>query len=397
MQYSLNREFLPSTMGSTTYLLVDITPSGLSLPSSRLRINASLLIDCSGSMFEKKLKNAKEGAKNFVDLLEPSDYVSVISFEAKPHTIVKGQHVTEKEKIKKSIDSISIGSRTSMYSGVKKAFEEIGNLKFTQLGEGLEPVRRLVLLSDGKPTDGVPVSDYAELAKTMRKQGITVTAIGIGDYDERYLQALADNSGGRWCHIKSPDNIKTLFGDEFHDIKTVVAPNMSLAIETTTIAELGKIYRSKPTFSEITTFERTEKGMEIPLSDLKQGETQQYIIEIGITPKIEGRFRVAEFVLKGYGIEKSENVIVTFTSDPSLYQREMSPLPTQVYREAATRVQILKAIDGDTRAKTLLKTTLAGKTQLSSQTVALGTEVVNKDGFTSEETKTIKQQTQIAK
>ncbi|MGD2249176.1 MAG: VWA domain-containing protein [Candidatus Methanofastidiosia archaeon] len=395
VQCALNREHLPSSTSSTAYLLVDITPSGVNIPSGRLRINSCLLIDSSGSMYGKKLKNAKEGAKEFFDYFKSSDYVAVISFEAKPHLIVEGQHITDKDHIKSKIDSIKLGSRTFMYTGLQKAFKEILNLQFTEIGQGLDPVRRLILLSDGKPTDGVSISKYKELAKDMRKEGITITCIGIGDYDERYLQALADNSGGRWYHIKSPEDIKTLFNDEFGDMKTVVAPNTSLVIRHPTIAEVGKIYKSQPTFGEVTNSERAENEIKIPLSDLKRGKTQQIVVEIGLTPKIEGQFRIAEVILKGYGATNPHNVVVTFTSNPELYQRESFPLPAQIYREAATRTHILNALDGDKQAKKALKTIIASKAPLASETVAMGTEILDKGAFTPDKTKEMKQKTQI--
>jgi len=67
------------------------------------------------------------------------------------------------------------------------------------------PRRRVVLLSDGMPTDGDPSS----AARALSEAGIVVDTVGCGDADRRVLANIAEICGGRFVMC---DNLSQLPG-----------------------------------------------------------------------------------------------------------------------------------------------------------------------------------------
>jgi Ca-activated chloride channel family protein len=216
---TLNRRYIPPDKGQKLFLKIDINPTGGTGES--LPVAVCLLIDRSGSMVGKKLRSAKEGACNLVVQLTNRDYCGVVTFESKVAIVVPGQFVRNPQLFEDKIKEISLGGTTELYRGLEAAFEVLqGSLEFEH---GLGSVRRIILLSDGQPTDDRFESEYRSLARLMREMGISITALGIGkDYNEDLLSALAEESGGMWYHITSPERIPVIFSKELDNMKTVV-------------------------------------------------------------------------------------------------------------------------------------------------------------------------------
>jgi Ca-activated chloride channel family protein len=97
---------------------------------------------------------------------------------------------------------------------------------------GRDRVNRVILLSDGLANVG-PDSPGAlgELGASLRKEGISVTTIGLGlGYNEDLMARLARSSDGNHAFVESSDDLVRIFSAELEDILSVVAQNLVLRI-----------------------------------------------------------------------------------------------------------------------------------------------------------------------
>jgi Ca-activated chloride channel family protein len=352
MLCSLNRMYIPPNKGQKLFLKIEIMPQMVAATES-LPVNVCLLIDRSGSMAGKKLENAKIGAAKLINQLENRDYAGVVTFESKVDIVVPGQHVTDSSMFEGKIRNIKLGGTTEMYKGLETAFAELKRRLQTHYGTGREPVRRTILLSDGQPTDGRSESEYRRLAREMREIGISITALGIGDdYNEDLLSAIAEDSGGMWYHIDSPDRIPNIFSGELNNMKTVVFSRPELVLHLSHGVELADIYKSKPDVHRISNVKRVDSEYRIPISDIRAGESQTIVARIGVPPRPEGECRVAKIDVKSGPFTKTENVVVYYTSDESLWGNEGDSYSRTLFVVTETQIRAKDGISGD---KTALK------------------------------------------
>ncbi len=197
-------------------------------PSIRNRINLSIkvrsnfeekeevpiytiiLLDNSGSMDGEPLQKAKEAAKALLQEMESRDAISVLSFSKDVRLIVPPSKVEQKAAIASSLDRIQAGSVTRM----NDALVYVMNM----LKTGKDPYRetRVILLSDGAPTDVKDPQKYSELVSSIRAMGVSVSTVGIGASDDRILRTISDAGGGAWTNVWSLEDLSSAFVRDFN-------------------------------------------------------------------------------------------------------------------------------------------------------------------------------------
>lgn len=247
-----------------------------------------------------------------------------------------------------------------MYRGLETAFEVLQSQSAHP--EEMEPVRRIILLSDGQPTDERMNFEYERLARLMREMGISITAFGIGkDYNEDLLSILAENSGGMWYHITSPDKIPDIFLKEAGSMKTVVLSRPELTLQFAAGVELIDICKSSPDVHKITNIRQADNKVTIPLMDLRAGEPQTLVARIAVPQRPEGECRIVQVVLTSGLVTKSQDVIAAYTTDESLWE-ETDPYSRTLFAVTETQIRMRDGLSGDKtafkQAETQLKTIL---------------------------------------
>ncbi len=152
-----------------------------------------LVIDSSGSMDGEKMSLCKIAAREAVKGLSPADSIGVISFDGETHEIVPLQTIGERTHILPLISRIQPGGGTIMYPALQQAYR--------QLERSNASVKHMIVLTDGQTSP----DRFQELAREMKKKGITVTSVAIGsDADTNLMRELAVAGGGKFFHVLSP-------------------------------------------------------------------------------------------------------------------------------------------------------------------------------------------------
>jgi Ca-activated chloride channel family protein len=192
----------------------------------RAPLDVALVVDTSGSMSGDKIENARVAAASFIDGLADGDIVSLYAFSDDARQLTPPTVVTPL-------------SRAMMLQQVRGLYAAGG----TNIGAGLaaaegalaaapssHPVRRLVLISDGRATVGPSsAGELSDLAARVTENGSQVSAIGVGlDYDEGTLGAIAARTAGRLYHLEQPQQMAVILHDELELLGHTVATNAVL-------------------------------------------------------------------------------------------------------------------------------------------------------------------------
>ena len=181
----------------------------------KLSVAMAVVMDRSGSMSmsagggKSKMDLANTGAARAVELLGLMDQVCVFAVDSEPYKIVPLTQVkNDKKKIIGKIRRIrSQGGGIYVYTGLAAAWKE---LKKSTAG-----TRHVILFSDA--ADSEEPGDYKKLIEEMKKEGCTVSVIGLGtpaDPDADFLKDIAKRGKGRCFFTTRPAEIPRLFAQE---------------------------------------------------------------------------------------------------------------------------------------------------------------------------------------
>ena len=168
-------------------LPVDIRPpSRLDLP----RVLLLYLLDKSGSMDEgpegaTKLDLAKAAAMASADIMNPSDQIGILAFDAEWDWLLPFRRVGDGELLSEHLSSLQSNGGTDLYKAMTEAFRSLSTQEAA--------IKHLLVLSDGL-TDK---NDFPSLVKKMVGEGITVSR-GVLQYTPR-----TDFTGGYQASLPS--------------------------------------------------------------------------------------------------------------------------------------------------------------------------------------------------
>src|ERR1041385_236556 len=150
--------------------LVVVKASGQQL-GRRAPINVCLVIDRSGSMEGEPIEYVKRACEYVVDMLEPNDILSIVTFEEQVDVLMPARRVVNKALVKEHIRRLDVGNTTNLYDGIMAACMQIAAVQAQTPGY----VNRVLLLTDGEPTAGL--KDFASIVQQVaqqKAQGISI-------------------------------------------------------------------------------------------------------------------------------------------------------------------------------------------------------------------------------
>jgi len=336
MKCTVNRASLKPNLGTSVYVAVDLTPSAASVAGRNRSI--SLAIDSSGSMDGEKIEQAKAAALGLLKQLRPTDQISIVSFSDTVAVQLPMSRVGNSREVAAAVKAISVSGLTAMYNGLDAAFQQArrGSLE-------AGTVSRVILLTDGNPTVGkTDGREFVSLAQNMREAGITITAIGIGvDYNESLMQKIAEAGGGLWHHIDAgKGDLPQIFQEQAAQMAGTVVANPELKVSIMPGSELADAYSVRPVLNRLPRPRLDQGAFTVPLRDLIAGEEQTLVFRMGVPARPSGKATLLRFSL----VEVVQDVEVTFTDDPRLWNAETNPYPRTLLSSAEATVLMQRAV-----------------------------------------------------
>jgi Ca-activated chloride channel family protein len=312
--------FALATANTREQILCQVSASGM-LAGRRLPLNLALVIDRSGSMEGEPLEYVKRACAHVVDLLEPSDILSVVTFEDRAEVVMPARRVVNKALIKEHISRIEPGNTTNLYEGMMGGAAQVASVPSDAY------VNRILVLTDGEPTAGI--KDYPSIvgcAAEQKSRGIALTVLGFGpDYNEELLAGIARRSGGNYYYISRPELIPEVFRKELDALLTITAKNLRLRLLMSRWVQVRQFYGYQPAFGNRTA--------EIMLPDLERGAAISALVELELGRRPAGSYRVARAELAyddcvggQMNSRVEQDVLLEFVTDPTLVASGVNPV-----------------------------------------------------------------------
>lgn len=169
-----------------------------------------LVLDTSGSMSGEKIELSKAAAIAAMKVLGERDLLGVVGFDSEAKTIVPLKRIDNYDHTARQISRMGAGGGTDMMPGLEMGYSAIRKAQAA--------VKHVIVLTDGQ-TNG---SGFERIAATMKKAGITTTAVAVGsDAASGLLQGIANAGGGKFYQVTNPSAIPKIF---MREAMTVARP-----------------------------------------------------------------------------------------------------------------------------------------------------------------------------
>ncbi|MBN1362187.1 MAG: von Willebrand factor type A domain-containing protein [Sedimentisphaerales bacterium] len=178
------------------------------------------VVDTSASMGQAdRLPQVQSALNLLVDRLSEGDRVSLVTCANEARLHLEAISVREKDTIRRTIDAIQPAGPTNLLAGLELGYATARRAFVA--GQ----INQVVLCSDGVANVGEIDADavLAEVADD-RKQGITLTCVGVGygAYNDAFLEALANHGDGRYVFLDAaPESREALVGHLSDTLQTV--------------------------------------------------------------------------------------------------------------------------------------------------------------------------------
>ncbi|MDC0712121.1 VWA domain-containing protein [Stigmatella sp. ncwal1] len=239
----------------------------------RVPVNVALVIDRSGSMRGQKLEDAKRAARTFINRVSAEDRVALVHYGTDvtvfPSTLATSE---AREQMHVFVNAIEDSGSTHISGGLEAAAQQLRDIT------GQFRVSRIILLSDGQPTAGLTREEQLTgLARTLRSQGMAVSALGVGeDFNENLMQGIADQGGGFSGFLRS-DQLAEVFTRELEQATGTVARAVEVRLDL------------PPSVREVEVMGvsavREGRTVRVPLYDMAGGQSARLVVKLSLETK----------------------------------------------------------------------------------------------------------------
>ena len=319
------------------YALLDIQP-GPAAEDVRLPLNFSLVLDKSGSMSGKEIRQLRKAVKWTIDQLQPSDLISIIAFDSRTKVLVGATTASDKRRLRREVDKLDAGGGTNMGPAMRAGLDEIGR------HHGRDKVSRLVLLTDGQTSEE---EDCQLAADEAGRMDVPVVALGLGTgWNEDLLMDLAQRSGemGYADLIKKPEDVEPIFQEVLSRMQ-IVAQDLTVRFLMTQGVEARQVWQVRPLIKNVSSQAVQGRTVVVDLDELEEGGAA-VLIELLMPARPPGRYRIA-VAEAGYTMparslthqKEQTEMILEITTDPYAAQQVNGRVMNIVEKVTAFKLQ----------------------------------------------------------
>ena len=227
--FSVTTEIGPCPWNEKTQLLLIGLQAEKVEPDNRPGHNLVFLIDTSGSMYgSDRLDLVKRAFMLLLDELKPEDTVSIVAYASQDRVVIEGVPAAEKTRIMEAISELEAGGATNGSAGINRAYE-IASKYYREGG-----VNRIILATDGDLNVGISgEGDLARLVTEKRESGISLTCLGVGmgNYKDNKMEALADYGNGNCRYIDTIYEARKALVEEGGGTFITVAKDVKIQVD----------------------------------------------------------------------------------------------------------------------------------------------------------------------
>jgi Ca-activated chloride channel homolog len=206
--------------------------------NARAAVNLALVIDRSGSMSGFKLNQAKQAARQLISQLSATDRLAIVHYGSDVKSL-DGMLATasNKEKMFAYVDGIWDDGGTNIGAGLTTGRDVL------LAARNEFKVNRLILISDGQPTEGLIEFDgLTAIVRDIRTYGVSVSSVGVGDdFNEQLMAGFAEVGAGAYAYLQDASQLAAIFQKDLNAAGTQVARGVSLTFRVPKGAQLQQV------------------------------------------------------------------------------------------------------------------------------------------------------------
>lgn len=287
-------------------------PTGQAVPHLPKRL--SLVVDRSGSMRGKPLREALHCVMHIAKHLTAQDQLSLVVYDDEVDVMVPLASVTTLTPIQTAVDMVSSGGSTDLFAGWQRGAQELE-------GGNEQAISRVVLLSDGQANQGeTRIHQIERHCKAWFERGVSTTTVGLGrDFNEELMIAMAKAGGGQQYYGQTAEDLYDSFDQELallqamylREIRAKLIPAPGVIVEVLSDAVTQHADGS------------------YAMTDLAWGAESWFAVRLHISPGAEGSLRdllAVSFTgtdLQGHALQVSAPLLQL----PTLDTHALSALP----------------------------------------------------------------------
>ncbi|MEW5717164.1 MAG: VWA domain-containing protein [Chloroflexota bacterium] len=317
---STHRDYVPVlNQPQRAYVLLEMATTQ-AMANAQMPLNFCFVLDKSGSMNDdNKIGQLRQAVKHAIDLLQPTDIVSIIAFDANAKTVCASQTAQDKNRLMRKVDRLNASGGTQMAVAMRAGLKEV------RRNLGRDRISRLVILTDGQ-TEGEP--ECLREAETAAREGIAVIALGLGaDWNDNLLMDIAQRAQGAADYIASPEQIVQHFQQQVQAGQGAIIQNALLTLRLMQGIQPRKVWRVAPLIADLGVNPISDRDAQVSLGEMVKDQPQGVLVELLLPPRNEGRYRLAQadvsydIPIGGIvGEHTRADVVLNYTSNPALAQ-----------------------------------------------------------------------------
>jgi Ca-activated chloride channel family protein len=184
-------------------------------------------VDVSGSMAQgNRLELVKNSLALLLDELEPEDEVGLVVYGS--HGQVVLEPTRDRRAIERAIARLVPEGSTNAEEGLLLAYDQASR----NLRRGA--IHRVILCSDGVANVGrTGPESILERIEREAARGIELTTVGfgMGNYNDRLMEQLADRGDGRYAYVDTLEEARRIFVEELAGTLQTVARDAKVQVE----------------------------------------------------------------------------------------------------------------------------------------------------------------------
>ena len=191
--------------------------------------NIVFLFDSSGSMRgNDRLNLLKASVISMLPKLTANDKVSIVTYSGAERFIIDGVPGDHHATILKALDYFQASGATNGQAGIQMAYA-VAKKNFIKGGNN-----RIIMGTDGDLNVGISsATELKALIEKKRESGVflSVLGVGMGNYKDNRLEALADYGNGSYHYIDSLREGRRVLAEEFMSTVFVVAKDVKFQVD----------------------------------------------------------------------------------------------------------------------------------------------------------------------
>lgn len=255
------------------YLLVELLPErARNAQQLETYLNLTLVLDHSTSMKGSRLERVKVAANQIIENLNEKDIFSIVAFSDAAEAIVRAAPLSDKPGAKARVAIMQAFGGTEIHQGLEAGMAE------NRRHASKRYVNHIILLTDGRTFHDE--QQALELAERAAKEGVGISAMGIGDeWNDTFLDQLASRTGGTSEYINSPLAVVRFLNERVRTLGQSYAERITVSIAPDSDIKVESAFRLQPSPQPM-----NAESDPVPLGALQIGGATSVLFQLQVSP-----------------------------------------------------------------------------------------------------------------